>query len=272
MPPCSTGLTRKKGIRRHAAQVKSQFQRKFEVVLFDLGHTLFYFNGDWNTVMAAANQALVEQLLASGFRFNREQFNADLTARLDAYYVERETALYELSTETILRAILTDYGYPQPTAGALQTAIDAMYTVTQQYWQPEEDARPMLETLQAQGYRLGAVSNAKDARDVENILVRSGLRGFFEHVVISSTVGWRKPHPRIFTIVLDLFKVAPQCAVMIGDTLEADILGARNAGIASIWITRRSPAPGSHAPAQTALPDARIAALSELPALLSTWS
>lgn len=60
----------------------------------------------------------------------------------------------------------------------------------------------------------------------------------------------------------------PAHAAMVGDTLGADILGAKNAGIFSIWITRRADNPANQAHLDTIQPDAQIAALDELPGLL----
>ena len=52
---------------------------------------------------------------------------------------------------------------------------------------------------------------------------------------------------------------------MIGKTLGADILGAQNAGIFSIWITRRADNPANQAHADTIKADLKIATLKELP-------
>jgi FMN phosphatase YigB (HAD superfamily) len=56
---------------------------------------------------------------------------------------------------------------------------------------------------------------------------------------------------------------------MVGDTLGADILGARNSGIFSIWIRRRANTPGNRAHVDNILPDAQIDTLSELPGLFA---
>ena len=51
---------------------------------------------------------------------------------------------------------------------------------------------------------------------------------------------------------------------MVGDTLGADILGAQNADIYSIWITRRADNPANQAHADTIKADMKIATLKEL--------
>jgi FMN phosphatase YigB (HAD superfamily) len=54
---------------------------------------------------------------------------------------------------------------------------------------------------------------------------------------------------------------------MVGDTLGADILGAKNAGVYSVWITRRAPSNQPHQ--ELIIPDATIDSLSALPGLLN---
>jgi FMN phosphatase YigB (HAD superfamily) len=59
---------------------------------------------------------------------------------------------------------------------------------------------------------------------------------------------------------------------MIGDTLGADILGAKNIGACSIWITRRADTPANHAHRETIQPDYQVGSLQELLNLLERLS
>jgi putative hydrolase of the HAD superfamily len=87
-------------------------------------------------------------------------------------------------------------------------------------------------------------------------------------VLSSAACGIRKPNPRIFQIGLEKWGLSSTEAVMVGDTLGADILGAINASIFSIWITRRADSPGNRDHLDTIVPNAEIASLSQLPKLL----
>ncbi|HUI23809.1 MAG TPA: HAD family hydrolase [Nitrososphaerales archaeon] len=102
------------------------------------------------------------------------------------------------------------------------------------------DAEPTLRSLLADGYSLGLVSNAPayTLKAVEAL----GLKKYLGTVVISGLVGYTKPHPEIFRIALRESGVEAGEAVHIGDLYEADVLGARNAGIIGVLIDRD----GSH--------------------------
>jgi putative hydrolase of the HAD superfamily len=58
----------------------------------------------------------------------------------------------------------------------------------------------------------------------------AGLESYFQTVVNAEDVGFKKPDPRIFAFALDKAKATASESLMIGDDLEADILGAKNCG------------------------------------------
>lgn len=68
------------------------------------------------------------------------------------------------------------------------------------------------------------------------------LEAYFDHIVISGTFGEGKPAPSIFRHALRLLDVAPERALMVGDKLTTDILGANGVGIASVWVNRHGAA------------------------------
>lgn len=57
---------------------------------------------------------------------------------------------------------------------------------------------------------------------------------FFSCIINAEEVGVKKPHPEIFSAALQMAQVKPESALMIGDDLEADVLGALNVGIRAI--------------------------------------
>lgn len=107
-------------------------------------------------------------------------------------------------------------------------------------------------------YSLGLLTNGSP-RFQRAKLEYSGLGKYFNTVVVSGEHGIGKPDPRIFKIVLDGLGAAPSTAVMVGNSLERDIQGARRAGVRSVWL--RIPGAEEHA---DVAPDHAIDCLSEL--------
>ncbi len=98
------------------------------------------------------------------------------------------------------------------------------------------DVEPTLTKLAKDGYFLGLISNAPP--DTGRVVEVLGLRKYLGSVVISGDVGYTKPHPEIFNIALREAGVNPIDAIHVGDFYEADIVGARNAGIKGLLIDR----------------------------------
>lgn len=120
---------------------------------------------------------------------------------------------------------------------------------------PVAGAAPLLTALRSKA-RIGIVTNntlAEQRRKLDDC----GLTPLVDTLVVSDDVGCAKPDPRIFALALDQLGVPPQRAVMVGDSWEMDVLGARAAGIRAIWFNpgaRPRPAPGP-APGPTGGPN-----------------
>jgi putative hydrolase of the HAD superfamily len=110
------------------------------------------------------------------------------------------------------------------------------------------------------GLRPFIITNG-DVAQQETKLRKTGLDRQVAGWVISEEVGVRKPNPRIFAIAADRARMRLENAWMIGDSPEADIRGAAEIGIRSVWLHRGRPWQESRfAPTRTA--DSAIAALS----------
>ena len=93
-----------------------------------------------------------------------------------------------------------------------------------------------LETLRGRGYALGLVTNRVfSGPGYQQELDGHGLTALFDAMAVSCEMGYMKPHPKIFEHALDALGVAPGEAVMVGDSLRADVGGARALGMITVW-------------------------------------
>ncbi|MEN6523025.1 MAG: HAD-IIIA family hydrolase [Anaerolineaceae bacterium] len=246
-------------------------QRNIQYVLFDLGNTLLRYDAPWPGSLEEAISALTNYLVENGIVQQADEFHNAFRAKLEQYYTGRDEDNTEYTSLDSLNDLLHEFGIDHVSFLHLRGALDAMYAVSQSYWDAEDDAVSTLKQLQASGYRLGLVTNASDSADVNTLVDKAKIRSFFDVIAISADVGLRKPHPRMFSTALDFWKADPSQAVMIGDLLSADILGANQYGIASIWITRRASKSANQPFMDSVKPDAVVERLEEIPPLLSTW-
>lgn len=237
-------------------------------VIFDLGNTLMYPVAPdlWPEVIRRGNQALMDYLCELNVLTDCDTFMLEFNQRLHQYYDERDKQMIETSTFLVLKELLAEKGYGDISDSMIRDSLDKHYAVTQKNWQLEEDAIACLTTLQEQKYSLGLVSNAGDHRDVLQLVEKFNLSPYFEFILTSAGCGYRKPHPRIFQLALEKLNARPEEVAMVGDTLNADILGAKQAGMYSVWINRRTTTPADDT--LPVIPDAIINSLGELPSVL----
>ena len=94
-------------------------------------------------------------------------------------------------------------------------------------------------------YKLHIITNG--FTDVQNKKMKnSGLRDYFINIIDSETVGVKKPNPKIFKYALDLSKTTGSKSLMIGDSLEADILGSLNCGFHAIHLIQNGEPTHNH--------------------------
>jgi putative hydrolase of the HAD superfamily len=97
-----------------------------------------------------------------------------------------------------------------------------------------DDALPTLQAVRDRGLKIGMLSNS--ARDLGLFVEHHGL--IADAVLTSGAHGKTKPHATIFMRILELLDVVPAEALMVGDTIEDDIEGARAVGMRAVLLDR----------------------------------
>lgn len=103
---------------------------------------------------------------------------------------------------------------------------------------PKEN-RDTLEHIKDKKYRLALVSNFDYAPTAYMLLEKFGIKGFFEVIIISEEIGWRKPKDIIFQTAINKLDIKVPEALFIGDNYGADVVGSKNLGMDSVWINRK---------------------------------
>lgn len=101
--------------------------------------------------------------------------------------------------------------------------------------------RNIKETLEylSKKYTLGVVSNFKVVGGIEDLLKYTGIRNYFEFVINSAEVGWRKPDRRIYMDAVRKSGFKFKDIMFIGDNFVNDYLGPKELGIDSIFLDKK---------------------------------
>ncbi|PLT45832.1 putative FMN hydrolase [Paenibacillus pasadenensis] len=100
-----------------------------------------------------------------------------------------------------------------------------------------EETFEVLDALKGK-YKLLLLTNGTPDLQEEKLLGVPELTPYFDEIVISGNYGIGKPDASLFRHALELIGVQPEDAVMVGDKLTTDILGANTIGMTSIWVNR----------------------------------
>ena len=240
-------------------------------VVFDLGGTLMYLDGDWEETRARGSARLLACLQEQGLKLEDEPFCQTHRLRRErAYEIARATRV-EYPEQRNLRETLAELGYPDLDRHLLAQGVKALFQHEEARWTAFPDALPTLEALQDTDYRLGLISNASDDALIHRLVRRLSLEPYLRPALNSAGVGIRKPDPQIFQLVLEEWDLEPEEVVMVGDTLWADILGAQLAGMRAV-LALMDENPDNSEWQDKITPDATIASLAQLPQLLASWA
>jgi putative hydrolase of the HAD superfamily len=202
-----------------------------DAVLFDWGDTLMQF-------------AYSPDLVSAGHRAGLAAIGRDGLPQADEvterFREEYEPLFWvpgtieEIEYPGLVRRLLADFGV-EISDDELGRYLEAEHLA----WDPARilaaHTHPLLESLRAQGLKLGLVSNAFDPgwllhRDLQQM----GLEERLDFSVFSSELGVRKPHPAIFRRALEALDVEPERALFVGDRLYEDVRGAAELGMTTV--------------------------------------
>jgi len=124
----------------------------------------------------------------------------------------------------------------------------------------EETARSIEVLLKLkERYPMVLVSNFYG--NIQTVLREFGLDGIFSKIIESAVVGIRKPDPRIFTLGVEALGLKPEEVIVVGDSIDKDIIPARDAGCHTVWFKGEG---WTDDPVDETIPDHIIIDLSQL--------
>jgi putative hydrolase of the HAD superfamily len=134
-----------------------------------------------------------------------------------------------------------------------------------------DGAKETLQWIMNESYKIGLICNTgrTPGRTIRILLERLGMINYFDVTIFSNELGIRKPDPRIFLYTLNQLKSRPKNSLHVGDIVELDVLGAKNAGMISVHF---NPNQAHYAEIQSqdteAVPNFSIKELTELKIIL----
>lgn len=209
-------------------------------VLFDLGDTLWHFpNFPSDDALAAEYGRRMQELLRSwdvgaglGVPLARAVMEADRQLTREAMVGDGRSPDFHAAVQACARAL--GLVVDRARAASLWDAMHVGGGFLKRTLFP--DAIPLLHELRRRGYSVAAVTNRSFGGDRFFDEMRElGLLELFDSWAVSADDGWLKPHRALFDKALDEIDVPPREALMVGDDLLADVFGAAQLGMGTVW-------------------------------------
>jgi len=191
-----------------------------KAIIFDLDNTLV----DFMAMKKQAVEAAINSMIDAGLSLSPDE----IRTRIDAIYKERGIEFQSVFDE-LLYDVFQKVDYKILTAGiiAYRRAREAALV-------PYPHVYITLMELIKLGIKLAVVSDAP-AREAWLRLCYLNFHHIFDFVITFDDTGERKPHEAPFRRALDLLKVQPDEALMVGDWPERDVVGASKVGMKTIF-------------------------------------
>ena len=249
--------------------------RLIQGIIFDFDNTLAHLSRPIHDLMVEGGKNAVGYMRATGMDLYDTFWEQMIEARTFAESKSDEEQEEHIANDT-LSFLLQFFNYPasRMDPNVLKSAVDMFYAPEMVAWQILPHAKETLADLHAQGYKLALIANYSCERVFQRMVDYLGLRPYFDLVVCSAGVEWRKPVPDIFQLAATRWDAMPHELVVVGDSLAHDILGGLELGTMTVQ-TQLVPSLISEADALLAdqiAPDAIITSLDQLPAVIHDWA
>lgn len=209
--------------------------KKYKHIFFDLDHTLWDFESNSAATLRTlyAKYGLKERGIDDfeGFRSTYEAHNERFWERFRKGYINRKELRWKRMFHTLLDFKIGDIDLAQ---GLSVDYLDLL---------PHQDrlmpyALDLLEHCRDSGYAVHLITNGFEATQWQKMR-NSGIDHYFAQVITSENSQSMKPKPGIFKFALMVAGAKNEESIMIGDNIEADMLGALSFGMDQIYYNPR---------------------------------
>lgn len=223
-------------------------------VIFDLDGTLCQYGLSTVQTLAATLERVGMSPDALG------DLDSAAARYLELWHEEEKKSSPQPFRTRIWSRLLAEHGINE--AGLARILGDTYINIRLPTLELDPAAIPLLTALRPR-YRLGLLTNGPGEMQwpkIERLL----LKPYFDEIIVAGDVGIYKPDPKVFEIILSRLDELPARALYVGDSYQMDVVGAKRAGLFSVWLRN----PENSEPLDSVRPDVEIEELFHLEGVL----
>jgi len=207
--------------------------RSIKAVIFDFIGTLTNVR---NYSLEESTRKLYRAIVKAGFDVITKNFMDAYRKAHEKYRIIRYQQLKEVTNAVWISEALNSLGFKTSSEDPrIKTAVNIFFEDYLNALELRSCVENMLKEFSTR-YKIGLVSNFTYAPVIHASLRKLGINQFFNAILVSDDVGWRKPHIKIFEEALRRVGALAEETVYVGDSPEEDIRGAKMAGMKTVFI------------------------------------
>ena len=204
-----------------------------KAIIFDFIGTLTNVK---NYSLETSKTKLYNAILEAGFNINAESFLEAYSQSHEKYRVVRYKELVEVTNAIWISEALNNLGFKtKPEDTHIKTAVNIFFEDYLNSLELRPHVKKLLTKVSTK-YKLGLVSNFTYAPVIYAGTKKLSINQFFNTILVSEEVGWRKPSRKIFEEALKRLDATAEETVYVGDSPLEDIKGAKAVGMKTVFI------------------------------------
>lgn len=207
--------------------------QNIKAIGFDLFNTLIIVEPD---TLVQAMSSMIKSLRDSGFSIDESSYIKGYREAASKFITQARESGKETHNSIWISHVFNGYGLSiPPDDSRIAESIDQYFSAFYERVHLIPDTVETLGMLREK-YQLGLLSNFTHAPAAREILSRTGLADYFDTILISGELGYRKPHPFTFEELTRKLGIGKENILFTGDDPEPDINGSLKAGLNPVWF------------------------------------
>lgn len=204
--------------------------------VFDLGETLMHLGVTWEQVREWRVRAIYEAFTEHGLTLEVGDVKREYLRLHEEESEYAARTLEEIEIRESFVKLFDRLGVKPEQQPEMEDLVKRFFALEAESWVIFPGILEMLQQVRDLGLKMGLLSNARNDWAVRKIMKGLGLTRYFDVILTSAALGVRKPRPEPFLEILKLLGIEAAEAVMVGNSMEADIAGAVPLGIKTIRV------------------------------------
>jgi len=204
--------------------------------IFDLGETLMHLTVTWEQIREWRLKAIYETFTEHGVNLDLDDLKREYLRLHEEESEYAARTLEEIEIRETFVKLFDRLRLKPDQQPKMEDLVKRFFALEAESWVIFPGITEMLQQVRDLGLKMGLLSNARNDWAVREIMERLGLTRYFDVILTSAGLGVRKPRPEPFREMLKMLGIAPAEAVMVGNSMEADVAGAVPLGIKTICV------------------------------------